>query len=76
MRESIPELLIKVAGVVFGMILLIATISLLMAFPVKWCWNYVMPYLFELKQISWGQAWCLSFLSSSLLKATQTNNNK
>lgn len=76
MKDSFSELFVKIVGMVVGIILLIATISLLMAFPVKWCWNYVMPYLFELKQISWGQAWCLSFLSSSLIKATQTNNNK
>lgn len=57
-------------------IVVLAGIGLLLAFPIKWCWNATMPYLFDLKQISWGQAWCLNFLAGSLIKATQTNNSK
>jgi ABC-type polysaccharide/polyol phosphate export permease len=59
---------------VIGAIVVVAGISLITAFPIKWCWNYVMPYLFALKTITWGQAWCLSFLAHSLIKASQTNN--
>lgn len=38
------------------------------AFPISWCWNYVMPYLFGLPEINWKQAWCIYFLSSQLFK--------
>ena len=55
---------------------LIAGVSLALAFPIKWCWNYVMPYLFNLKEITWGHAWCLNFLCGCLIKATQSNTNK
>jgi hypothetical protein len=46
----------------------IAGISILMAFPIKWTWNAVMPYLFSLPTLTWGKAWCVSFLCGSLLK--------
>ena len=57
-------------------ILFIAVVALGLAFPVKWCWNYVMPYLFDLKEISWGQAWCLMFICNSLIKSSYTTNSK
>ena len=57
-----------------GLAVVIAAFGLLLAFPVKWCWNYTMPYLFSLKEITWGQAWCLNLLAGFLIKSTQTNN--
>jgi hypothetical protein len=62
----------KVIAAVFGGVLLSIGLALFMALPIKWCWNYVMPYLFGLKTLSWGQAWCLTFLTSVLIKSTQT----
>lgn len=50
-----------------------AFILLGLAFPLKWSWNYVMPYLFDLKEITWGQAWCLSFIASMLFKSVHTH---
>lgn len=44
-----------------------AAMSLLMAFPLKWTWNYVVPGLFGLATIEWGQAWCLMWVTSSLV---------
>jgi hypothetical protein len=66
---------IKIILAGIGVITVIAVVGLLLAFPVKWCWNYTMPYLFELKTITWGQAWCLNFLAGCLVRSTQTNNN-
>ena len=60
---------------VIGIIAVAAGIGLVLAFPIKWCWNYTMPMLFELNTITWGQAWCLNFLAGCLIKATQTNNS-
>ena len=57
-----------------GILAFACIIGLLLAFPVMWCWNYVMPYLFNLKEITWGMAWCLNFLSTCLIKSTLTNN--
>ena len=68
----------KIATALFaiiGIIVFTAGIGLLLAFPIKWCWNYTMPYLFEWKTITWGQAWCLYFIAQCLNKSTQANNN-
>jgi len=59
--------------IVIGVILFAAAFGLVLAFPIMWTWNYVMPYLFSLKTITWGQAWCLNFLTRCLIKSTNTN---
>ena len=53
-----------------GTMAVIAVLGLLLAFPLKWTWNYVMPYLFGLPVLTWGKAWCLSFVANMLIKAT------
>ncbi len=58
---------------VMCVIILIAGFGLLLAFPIKWCWNYTMPMLFDLHTVTWGHAWCLYFLAGCLIKATQTS---
>lgn len=52
---------------IFGFAFVLA-ISLLFCFPIKWTWNYVMPYLFDLKEINVWHAFCLSFLAGVLIK--------
>jgi len=52
-----------------------ALISLVTAFPLKWTWNYVMPYLFEFKAITWGHAWCLSWVTSVLIQSSLSHNS-
>ena len=58
-----------IAGV-FLAIFLVAGISLFLAFPVMWCWNYAVVSTFALPAITWGKAWCLTFLSSMFFKST------
>ncbi len=43
--------------------------GLLLAFPIKWCWNYAIVDIFDLPTITWGKAWCLYFLSRLLIKS-------
>ena len=50
-----------------------AIIGLLLAFPIKWTWNFTMPFLFEFPLITWGKAWCLHFLANCLIKSTLLN---
>ncbi|KKN03246.1 hypothetical protein LCGC14_1109580 [marine sediment metagenome] len=69
------EKIIVAVVVLVGVVVLLATMGLLLAFPIKWTWNYTMPMLFNLGTITWGQAWCLHFLTGCLIKATQTNTN-
>jgi len=33
----------------------IVIVGLITAWPLMWSWNYVMPYLFGFKVITWGQ---------------------
>ena len=63
-------------GMIIVGIIAIAGLGVLVAFPIKWCWNYVMPYLFELKTITWGQAWCINFLAGIVIKASHQQNSK
>lgn len=67
---------IAIVFMIFGVIIFASVFGLVLAFPIKWTWNYVMPYLFDFKEITWGQAWCLNFLAGCLIKATQINTNK
>lgn len=70
------EKIVKVIIMAIGIIGLVAGIGLLLAFPVKWTWNYTMPYLFGFKTIGWSQAWCLNFLVGYLLKAKYYSSKK
>jgi hypothetical protein len=68
------KLLIALFALV-GIIVLAAVIGLAMAFPIMWCWNYAIVSIFGLPAITWGKAWCLSFLANCLIKSTLTTNN-
>ena len=62
-----------IGAIVIGFILAVV-LGILFCFPVMWAWNYVMPYMFGFKVITWQQAWCLSFLSSMMLKPSYTKS--
>ena len=47
-------------------------LSILLAFPVKWLWNWVMIDIFNVPTITVMQAWGLSMLLGLLLKSTVT----
>lgn len=64
--------LIKVVFVVIGVMVTIAGLGLLLAWPIMWCWNYAVVSIFGLPAITWGKAWCLSFLSGCFIKSTLT----
>lgn len=50
-------------------VLLAFLLSLVLALPVMWLWDWLMPELFGLKQITLFQAWGLSLLCSLLFKS-------
>jgi len=54
---------------VFGSALIL---SLICSIPAWLSWNYVIPYLFGLKTISWLQAWALCLLGSAIFKSSLT----
>ncbi len=45
-------------------------LALILALPFMWAWNYVMPYMFGLKTLTWLQAFCMSVVFSVLFKST------
>lgn len=63
------EEIIKIVGVVLLGLLLIAGIG---GVFVYWCWNYVMPSLFGLPEITFIQAIALNILASCLFKTHNT----
>lgn len=67
-KELSEGLLILIGG-----FLLIVIFSILLGFPTMWAWNYVMPYLFGLKEITFLHGIALNFLSGSLIKSSLTN---
>ena len=50
-------------------ILLLVGISAFMSLPVMLLWDWLMPTLFNLKEITWFQAWGLMFLTGLLFKS-------
>ena len=54
-------------GVALAAILIAGVLSVIMAFPVKWLWNWLLPEIFGLKEISALQAWGLVFLLSLMI---------
>ena len=57
------------AGLAIGLLFFC---SVLYAIPVWILWNWLAPAVFGLSKITLFQAWGLSFLSSLLLKSTNT----
>jgi len=64
-------IVLTVLGILFGF-------SLLLAFPVKWLWNYLMPTVFGLIEITYFQAFSMLLLCGLLFKASvnKTSNEK
>ena len=57
-------------------LLVVAAFAVAFAIPEMWLWNYVMPDMFGLKEISWGKMTCLSLLCALLVKGTPSNSTK
>ena len=57
----------------FATVLIIAFLSLIIAFPIKWLWNGVMPDLFGLPEITFWKAYGLYLLWQLLLRGVTIN---
>lgn len=68
MTEKIFALVIVLVGTV-------VLITLLMALPVMWLWNWLMPELFGLSTLTFWQALGLSALTSLLFKSYNTGTS-
>ena len=59
----------------FGLLFVAAVVALLMALPIMWLWNWLMPHLFGLIQIDFLEALGISFLSQLLFKSNNTSGS-
>lgn len=62
------EIVIKIVGILIISSLVVAAIGLVMAFPIMWLWNGIMPAISDAKTITVMQAWGLSVLTGLLFK--------
>ncbi len=59
---------------VVGIFVLVFIVSLLMAFPTMWLWDWLMPVIFGLKEITFWQAFGINLLSGILFKSSNTSS--
>lgn len=60
-------------GVLCGAPVVIIVFSLLIAFPIKWLWNGVMPDMFGLPEITFWKAYGMYLLFHLLLRGVTIN---
>lgn len=53
-------------------VLFLVAISAILALPVMFLWNLVVPQIFSLPEVTWMQAWALSLLCGLLFKLNIT----
>ena len=56
-------------GIYVLYVIITGIFGLLLAFPVMWCWNYAVVYVWHLPVITWGHAWCLLWVANVLIKS-------
>ena len=54
---------------IVGFVALLIVVTLVFALPTMWLWDWLMPELFGLKEITLFQAWGLNFLCGILFKS-------
>ncbi len=64
--------------VVFSLlgILIAMGINLIFAIPMMWLWNWLMPAVLGLGEITYWQAWGLLFLCSLMFKSSYVQSSK
>lgn len=60
-------------GMLCGVFIVIIAFSLLIAFPIKWLWNGVMPDMFGLPEITFWKAYGMYLLFHLLLRGVTIN---
>lgn len=59
-----------------AMLGMIVGVSVLLALPVMWLWNWLMPDLFGIKTVDFWQAFGLMLLSGMLFKSSSASGSK
>lgn len=53
-----------------------AVVGIVMAIPIYYLWNWLMPTIFGISEITYWQAWGLYWLSALLLKSSSSSSSK
>ena len=69
------ETLQKIVGAIGLVIIIVAGIAVVMSLPVWLLWNWLMPAIFGLKQITWLQALGLLLLSGCLFRSSNSSKS-
>ena len=70
------ETLIEILGAALLVILIVAIIAIILSFPVMWLWNWLMPTIFDLVEISFWQALGINLLCGFLFRSSSSNSKK
>ena len=70
------ETLQKIVGAIGLVIIIVAGIAVVMSLPVWLLWNWLMPEIFGLKEITWLQALGLLMLSGCLFRSSGSSCKK
>jgi hypothetical protein len=65
----------QLLGVLFGLLLVVITWSIFLALPLMLLWNWLMPDVFGLQEISFLQALAMNLLSGILLKSSPSSSS-
>lgn len=68
--------ILEAIGFLVSLVITVAVVACLLAFPVMWLWNWLMPYLFGLPTITAGQALGLYVLCNFLFSPKTTSTSK
>lgn len=60
--------------VIVGTVVLLFVVAAIMSLPVMLLWDWLMPGIFGLREITWFEAWGLLFLCGLLFKNHTTVN--
>jgi len=63
----------QIIGTIVAAIAFLVGLSLIMALPTMLLWDWLMPELFGLKEVTLFQAWGLNFLCGLLFKSNNTS---
>lgn len=63
-------------GLLVVLTFVVAALSLLLAFPFMWAWNYIIPTVFGLPKIGWLGAFCLLWVSHAIFPSRVVNTKE
>ena len=69
------EIVTKIVGAVIAVLGITLFMACLLALPVMWLWDWLMPEIFGLTTITFWQALGLNLLSGFLIKSSNSSSN-